>query len=386
MTRSIHISAAVLTHPARKHIAERLRDEHPGLDPLVVVDPRPSGPRGAQRSARLAWAAVPPHATHHLVMEDDVVVPPEFTAELYRVVAARPRDALSLFSEWGSRSTQAARIAALTGAPWVDVMADYVPTQALVMPAEVARRFAAFLTESTTDYEHTDAAARRFLHAQGVDAVVSTVNLVDHADLRSLLSGHDIWGPRPSGCYLPDPADRTDFADWTGPVLRPRLVPYLPRQHYLSRPLCLVRKRYDDDWRSVPAVEYLTEHGVPPAASMADLLTALRSVPHGDALRGEIGFGMLHDLWQVVFVLGMAVAQVRPNIGEVELKRAMSTSVARRLLGTVTGGALRDRVDAETLDRLDPTFETLVRRGVFAGAHHVTSQTAHSGTTTGAAA
>lgn len=378
MTGPIHISAAVLTHPARRHIAERLRDEHPELDPLVVVDPRPTGPRGAQRSARLAWAAVPPHATHHLVMEDDVVVSPEFTAELYRVVAARPRDALSLFSEWGSRSTQAARIAALAGSPWVDVMADYVPTQALVMPAEVARRFAAFLT-ATTDYEHTDAAVRRFLHAEGVEVVVSTVNLVDHLELRSLLSGHDVWGPRPSGCYLPNPADRADFADWTGPVLRPRLVPYLPRAQYLSRPLCLVKQRYDDDWRSLPATEYLATQGVPPHATMTDLLDALSAVPHGDALRGEIGYGMLHDLWQVVFVLGMAVAQLRPGIGEIQLKRAMSTSVARALLGSIAGGALRDRVDAETLERLDPTFDTLVRRGVFAGAHHVTRQAATIG-------
>jgi hypothetical protein len=369
MTGHMHVSTAIMTHPARQTDAERLRDAHPELDAVVVVDPNPQGPRTGLRTARLAWAAAAPNATHHLVLQDDVIVPPRFADELHRAVTARPRDALSLFSEWGSRSTQAARIAALTGAPWVTVMADYVPAQALVLPATTARGLAAFLETECTDYEHDDAAIHRYLARSGVEALLAVVNIVDHLDVPSLHgSGHDSWGPRPSGCFLPDPAERTDFPDWTGNVLRPEVVPYLPRVRYLSRPLCLVRCPSTGDWRSWPAIEYLWFLGSSSQQVMTALLAALQAGPGGARLQDEVGLGILHDLWLVGCLIGVGLRCALPGLDACGLRSAMTTSVARRSLATAAGGGLRDRLNDDTLTRLAPAFEEFVRHAVRFGA------------------
>jgi hypothetical protein len=358
-----------MTYPARWPNAERIRNEHPELDITVVMDPDPSGMRSSLRTARRAWAAVAPQATHHLVFEDDVVVPPQFAAELYHAVSARPDDALSLYSSWGSRCAQAARIAALARAPWVEVMPGYVPAQALVMPAEMARGLAAFLEKECTNYEFDDLAIYRYLAAVGQTALLAVANLVDTLDLPSLHGqDHDVWGPRISGCFLPNPADRSDFPDWTGPVLRPNLVPYLPRAQYLSRPVCLVRSSAEDAWKTVGAIEYLLSLRVTPQELMDELMAALAAASSGAMARGEIGLGPLHDLWLVVCLLGVAWAQTAPGAGGTALGRAMSTSVARRSLSSTAQGVLGDRIDRSTLARSEAALDSLVRFGVSFGA------------------
>jgi hypothetical protein len=112
----IRLSTAIMTHPARRAHAERIRDEYPELNATIAEDPAPGEPPSSLRSARRAWAAVGPGATHHLVLQDDVVLSSWFAEEIRRATAARPGDALSLFSEWGSQSRCAARVARLASA------------------------------------------------------------------------------------------------------------------------------------------------------------------------------------------------------------------------------------------------------------------------------
>lgn len=367
---NVSISVAIMTHPARRSWAERIRDEHPELNAIVVVDPDPSGPRTGLRAARAAWSAVGLDVTHHLVLQDDVLVPAEFSEQLHEAVRARPHDALALFCEWGSRSSQAARVAALAGHPWVEVMADYVPAQALVMPAETARGLGVFLHQECTEYEHDDAAIHRYLTAARVDALVAVPNLVDHLDVPSV-HGHDSWGPRPSGCYLPNPVERTDFPQWTGPVLRPTVAPYLSRFRYRERPACLVRTAPGESWRSVSAQTYLAGQGIGQATLLDALLATVSATQGGTALADDIGYGLLFDLWLVGCTLGVGYTQVAGDWTTTRVNRAMGTSVARRWLASTAGGALRDRVDEEILRRHVRALELVVRAAVAYGARRI---------------
>ncbi|NEE50650.1 hypothetical protein G3M55_39350, partial [Streptomyces sp. SID8455] len=82
----------------------------------VVVDPSPEAGPGALRTARAAWAAVAPDATHHVVLQDDVVPCREFAAQVAHAVRELPDTPLALYANWNSWNGAATRAAALQGA------------------------------------------------------------------------------------------------------------------------------------------------------------------------------------------------------------------------------------------------------------------------------
>src|SRR5437660_12652471 len=128
-----------MTHPARVQSAERLGAEHRDRDLRIACDPAPELGPATLRTARAAWAMVAPHATHHLVIQDDVILPDRFFEHVAAALACRPDSALAFFAEWGCATATAIRVAALRGASWAEVVDWYVPTQALALPAAVAR-------------------------------------------------------------------------------------------------------------------------------------------------------------------------------------------------------------------------------------------------------
>jgi hypothetical protein len=73
------------------------------------------------------------------VVQDDVALPGQIVDALRAALDTWPVAALSLFVEWGSRAGALARLAALAGASWIPVVGPSVPTQALLLPTEVAR-------------------------------------------------------------------------------------------------------------------------------------------------------------------------------------------------------------------------------------------------------
>src|SRR4051794_21448311 len=100
---AVRLSAVVMTHPRRLAAARALAARHPDLDLRLVVDPRPDAPPNALRTARAAWKAVAAGATHHLVVQDDMLLADGIGALLTRAATALPGQVLSLFTEWGSR-------------------------------------------------------------------------------------------------------------------------------------------------------------------------------------------------------------------------------------------------------------------------------------------
>jgi hypothetical protein len=345
-----------MTHPARLAAAKLLRDRHPELDLRVVVDPAPGQEGGSLRTARLAWAAVAPDATHHIVVQDDTVLCRDFADRVAEAVTARPGQAVCLYTEWGSDSSYAVRLAALTGAGWADVIDDYVPTQALVLPAELARGFGMF-----TDYigPHDDHAMHRYLARVGVAAHVTVPNLVEDARLPSVM-GHDVLGDRASVCFLDHGPGR---AAWTAVRRDPTTVPSF--LWTVGQPCCVTRTDPPGNrWRR------MRPYVAPPGVVTADMVDL-----GGDAIRRRpeltraIGSRLLLALWATAFQLGAVAASLldRGWPARPDPDLILSTPAARRALATMPRGSLRFLVDERRLAAHDEALVDLVQRGVRRG-------------------
>ena len=200
----IRLSTAIMTHPAREDRARKLADSLPEFEAVLVVDDTEPG-RGNLGNALRAWAAVGDDATHHLVLQDDVVPCEDFAALVRRAVSARPRDAVSLFCEWGSRSASLVRVAARRGWGWARAVDMYTPLQGLVMPREAAVEFAG--TEDTGGPDDHGMVA--YLRRTGMANVVTVPNLLEHDD-RLSLTANGFQGQRHSVCVA-QPGRETDF-------------------------------------------------------------------------------------------------------------------------------------------------------------------------------
>jgi hypothetical protein len=185
-----------MTHPSRVSHALELRERLlPEVDAQVFVDPEPDGPPRALRSARLAWAAAGVSATHHLVLQDDVVPCKGLADHVARVVEADPDAALSLFANWWSDTGYLMRSAALLGLSSVPIADIYMPTQAVVAPVAVAAEITNWLQRATAE-EHDDVIILDCLREIGVRHLASVPSLVQHDDLPSIsLNGRRVFRP-----------------------------------------------------------------------------------------------------------------------------------------------------------------------------------------------
>ncbi|MBP2702778.1 hypothetical protein JOL79_03045 [Microbispora sp. RL4-1S] len=187
----IRISVAVMHHPRRADRLPRLVRSCAPLRPRVVTDPDPSGPPSPLRTAKRAWAAVAPGATHHLVLQDDVTLTPGFAGLLNGAVAQRPRHAIALYSNWNSpQNSYHVRRAAAAGSPWAPLSpAEWTPTQGLVLPADQARELAEFLAPIPDAIRDDDEMVALFCAERGIRPLATVPHLVDHAD-EPTLAGH----------------------------------------------------------------------------------------------------------------------------------------------------------------------------------------------------
>src|SRR5262245_33669581 len=132
----IRLSGIVTAHPRRLETAQALmRSTPPGVFDLVL-DPSPESPVSL-RTAMLAWSSIPSTSTHHLVLEDDAVPVPGFVEHAEAAAASAPDAAIAFYANWNSRNGGAVRLGTLTGARWAPAAAEYTPTVALLLPAEV---------------------------------------------------------------------------------------------------------------------------------------------------------------------------------------------------------------------------------------------------------
>ncbi|MFG3340824.1 hypothetical protein [Glycomyces sp. NPDC048151] len=288
------LSTAIMTHPAREDRARKLAESLPELNPSVVVDG--SGPgTGNLGNALRAWAAVGEDATHHLVLQDDVVPCDEFAALVRKAVRARPETAISLFCEWGSRSATLVRVAARRGWGWARAVDMYTPSQGLVLPREAALAFASLEDTGGAD----DLALVAFLRGSGIDNLVTVPNLLEHDD-RLSLTANGFQGPRLSPCVAPSGAE----PDFDTPAAGTGLT-RLPYASWM---------RVHAEWfycgESHDAYTWLGEFGdtrLPEGFRKADLADRFRAdlAEVGASLQHQVSELTLFEYWTVHFALGL---------------------------------------------------------------------------------
>jgi len=350
----IRLSAAVMTHPSRRAAAEQLRERHPDLDLKVVEDPDPHGPPNAQRTARLAWAAVAPDATHHLVVQDDMLLVDGVAEHARRAAAAIPDRILCLFTEWGSRTANAVRLGAIEGVSWVAVIDFYVPTAAVILPAETARELAEFPTaEGIPD----DVVLLEYARAKDSHPLVSVPNLAEHAGSDSLVGNDVLWGPRRSALF----AGRLDPVPLlTSTVSTQAQVPHLLM--WDGYPVSAIPDVREDPtrsrWHSLPTYLYLASRGI----SVADLLTWFGEATADLDREGEaatlIGRPLLFQSWVMLLAYGVAAAELVHD--KATLEERLNQPVVREGLLTLAPGAFQRFVPRQVAERLRDVLDPFV--------------------------
>jgi hypothetical protein len=364
--QAVRLSAVVMVHPSRIERARALRARHPELALGIVVDPAPDASPSPLRTAKLAWRAIADDATHHLVVQDDALLPDCFPASLRSAIAAMPEHALCLFTEWGSATSYVVRLATFIDAAWAAVVDHYVPSVALVLPAQVARAFAEAAAAPTPQ---DDVALRGFLSDVGTKAYIAVPNLVDHLPGPSL-TGNDRMGARRSVCYLSD--WRGDLA-WTTRVIEPRVVPFFSWTRGL--PGCLVREDgWGRHWRRTPPDWLLRARGLDTAEVVGLGRVTIAPWLRGDSL--AVPPNLVFGLWVTAFEQGVELAGlIDGDLAALDV--ALARPAVQRALATMPAGALRMFVAAERLAAVQPDLERLIRRGVRQGFE--ASRTARGG-------
>lgn len=379
-----HLSTVIMAHPSRLALAEALADRLPELKPDIVVDPDPHGPPSSLRTAAVAWSFVPDHATHHLVLQDDAVPCAGFAAAVHETITQYPSNALSLFTEWTSMTAHHLRMAALAGAAWAGVLDEYVPSVALVLPADLAREFGEAATRNLRTWTPTDdVALMNFLRDRNVAAICRIPTLVDH-DSPDSLTGNTHQGPRRSVCFADDvPAPQASAVLGVADLL-PTFAHY-QMPGFGSQPYYALRKPLDDaglPWSIRPTEQWLADAELDPAA-VTELARA-----HTDRWRSQhprLDDRLLDRLWLTPFAVGASLTQpaVRlywpdgtplpsriPVADEAALESLLADPVIRRAFTTLPQAHLHPVATRDVLADLEQPLADLMLDAVRAGYRH----------------
>src|SRR5947209_11655393 len=113
-----HVTAAVMTCDRADnrlpHIIDRLRP----LRPALIRDHG-----NPWKTARAAWSAAGPGATHHLVVQDDVRISRLLPDAVQRLADAHPDLGVAFYAPWNTNCGYRVRMAALGGECLVEASA-----------------------------------------------------------------------------------------------------------------------------------------------------------------------------------------------------------------------------------------------------------------------
>lgn len=211
--RPVRLSVAIMHHPSRDRMLPAVLTSCEPLQPTVVTDPDPAGFPSPLRTAKLAWAAVADDATHHLVLQDDVLLADGFAEQLHRAIACGPGAAIALYVSWSSpHHAYEVRRAAAAGSAWARLGGDreWVPTLGLVMPAPEARGLATYLTRFGDEHRHDDPLVAGYCRERGLAVVAAVPQLVEHIESGSL-AGNQSHGERYSTVFRQGPGTGPDY-------------------------------------------------------------------------------------------------------------------------------------------------------------------------------
>jgi hypothetical protein len=365
MIGTVSLSVVVMTHPRRLDHAQTLAAAlrpHP-VD--IVLDPDPDGPPESLRTAVHAWAAAG-DATHHLVMQDDVVVTNGFIDHVLQDVVAFPEAALAYFAHWSCLNGAAVRLGALLGVPWVEAIPEWTPCLALVLPRRVALGFAEFGLFDHHESRRDDNVMQLFLTSKGVPTYLSVPCLVEHAPMPSLL-GHDPKGARKAACFLGDRQKRSPDKG-ADPPLTFSAIPYfsggqalcsLPNPSPNNR---LQRTRMDGE-------SYLTSLDVPMHRVRVEFDRVLSLFDHETQQTAvKLGEQTLWQLWITTYAMGCTARQSHGFItGQGNSRQTRQRSLSRNAMATVAVGGLTPTSGLPNAEKLSWQLRHFCHAGFTAG-------------------
>jgi len=163
---------------------------------------------GNWNNAARAWKAVKSGATHHVVLQDDIVLCKNFLATVTRLCELRPKSPLTLFT-----MRKGTREAVEQGKHWVRV--EYgVWGQATVLPTPLIPQMFRWIEKNVEpDFKYDDARISLWLEHHRIPAFAPAPNIVEHLDEKSVL-GHHTPLSRKSRLFIGENTDGLSI-DWT---------------------------------------------------------------------------------------------------------------------------------------------------------------------------
>jgi hypothetical protein len=344
-----------MTHPRRLERAHWLADIV-GLD-HVAVDPNPHGVPFALRSSRLAWSLVGETATHHLVLQDDVVPVDDFWARIHEAVAVHPDKAMAFYANWNSKNGAFMRMAATVGAEWAQACEhEDAPSLAVLLPRAHALGFAewaAKLADATED----DEALTRYLRSVQTPLYVSVPSLVEHEGDRSIV-GNERHGSRRSACFSRRAKPITVGArvirpNFSCPVIRNGFTRFLMPKRTVREYRKVPWKRLGVAYRQVDACFRQFADGRP------DLIA---QVAH------EFGGEYVATLWTTAFLMGL---QAQRYLGGPRQARNSIEWILQASLKTLAISGLRSADWGRASDRALDCCADLMQAALAVGALEV---------------
>ncbi|MFC3574467.1 NAD-dependent epimerase/dehydratase family protein [Streptomyces yaanensis] len=330
----IKLSGAVMAHPKRMEEARRLAEADPRGRILVTTDPDPEGRPTALRTALVSWGCVAPDATHHLVLQDDVVLAEGFYEHAEQAAAAAPPgEAISLYGGWEARNGAVARLAALSGTTWAYTLQEHVPCQALMLPAELAREYGEYQEKHGGGWPY-DVVVQRFLNERGVPVRFCTPSTVQHDALPSL-AGNAYHGFRQATLFtgqVPRDAGAGDC---------PRF-PVVPFYQY-GDARCAVREVGAGTWEFIETERWLRRAG-----ALRGCRAAYADEAHRPA-RQKLGERIADAVWLTGYATGIVLSDAA------EPDRVTAAAVWE----TLGPGGLCEEYTAEELLAMAPTVRDL---------------------------
>jgi hypothetical protein len=207
------VTAAVMTteRPDSRlpHILDRLR----ALAPAVVRDEG-----NPWKTARAAWAAAGPDATHHLVVQDDVRIAAVLPAAIAGLTRSFPDAAFAFYAQGDTNCGFRVRMGAFGGDRLVEASGrDWIPAQALLLPRHLCDALASMPADADRDDDEV-LAALLFRSRLRCRVGIAVPNLVEHDDdPAGGFNRHD--GLRRAACFAGEQAPWQAPARpaWDGP-------------------------------------------------------------------------------------------------------------------------------------------------------------------------
>ncbi|NGO70430.1 NAD(P)-dependent oxidoreductase [Streptomyces boncukensis] len=344
-----------MTHPKRLRAAEKLAASAPPGALRVVMDPDPGGRPSVLRTALAAWSAIEEDATHHLVVQDDMILSAGLFARARAAIEQMPDAALALFALWDSRNGAAVRFGALAGARWVGAVNEYFPCVAIVLPRNAAAGFVRYGRERLDGWPD-DILMYRYLSARGIPSYVSVPNLAEHEDHGSI-SGNAFRGPRRSVCFVPSDLPGDEGARLTGL----RVVPFF--KHGVAQ--CAVRHPGPGPtrWLHLTCEQYLDGAGVRTAGRTGRGRPAIVRMAEG------IAPGAADATWLTALTMGFTALREghRADGGGTAGTPLPDAAVVREALSTVGPGGISQGHTEEQIAACRDALLRVAREGLDAG-------------------